>query len=401
MGDLDEEIYMKQPEGFHIGGPNMVCRLKKSLYGLKQSARQWNKKLHSVFTEMGFKRIESDRSVYIYSNGEVWIIIPVYIDDITFASKSSTAIDKYVHILSTHFKIRDLGPTRFLLGVGIDRDRSTHTLTLHQHQFILDLLEKYNMADCNPVSTPLPPGLTLSCSMAPTTQEEKDLMSQVPYLSAVGSLQYLAMMTRPDIAHAVSYLARFNHNPGPAHWKALKHLMRYVKGTLEHKLTYSGSLAGDEPFITYSDSSHGDCVDSGRSTAGYVTMVAGGAVGWASKLQTIVAVSTTEAEYIAAVEAGKEIMWMRNILSEFGFPVSQVSTLKMDNQGAIRVAKNPEHHGRMKHLDLRTYWLRDAVDRDIMAPEYIPTAEMTADILTKAVPAPKVKFCREAMGILP
>src|SRR5258705_5881446 len=144
------------------------------------------------------------------------------------------------------------------------------------------------MSDCKPVQTPLPPKLVLSHSMAPTTQEDKDVMAQVPYLSAVGSLQYLAMMTRPDIAHSVAYLARFNANPGPEHWKALKHLCRYVKGTIDHKLTYQGDLANKELFLTYSDASHGDCIDTGRSTAGYVTMMAGGAVGWYSKLQTIV-----------------------------------------------------------------------------------------------------------------
>jgi len=399
-GDLDEEIYMKQPEGFHMGSTNQVCRLRKSLYGLKQSARQWNKKLHSVLTELGFSRIESDRSVYIYSNGEVRIIVPIYIDDITLASKSSTAIDKYVQLLSQHFKCRDLGPTSFLLGVSVERTRSTHTLKLHQHQFILDLLQKYGMSDCKPVLTPLPPKLILSHSMAPTTQEDKDFMAQVPYLSAVGSLQYLAMMTRPDIAHSVAYLARFNANPGPEHWKALKHLCRYVKGTIDHKLTYQGDLANKELFLTYSDASHGDCVDTGRSTAGYVTMMAGGAVGWYSKLQTIVALSTTEAEYMAAVEAGKEVAWMRNILSEFGYGVQEPSTLKMDNQSAITVSKNPEHHGRMKHLDLRLYWLRDKVEHGMLTPDFIPTGEMIADCLTKCVPAPKVRFCREQMGVL-
>ena len=399
-GDLDEEIYMRQPEGFHVGSPNQVCRLRKSLYGLKQSARQWNKKLHSVLTGLGFKRIESDRSVYIYSNGEVRIIVPIYIDDITLASKSSTAIDKYVQLLSEHFKCRDLGPTRFLLGVAVERDRPTRALKLHQHQFILELLEKFGMSDCKPVQTPLPPKLVLSHSMSPSTQEEQDLMSEIPYLSAVGSLQYLAMMTRPDIAHSVAYLARFNANPGLVHWKALKHLFRYVKGTIDHKLTYQGDLASKELFLTYSDASHGDCVDTGRSTAGYVTMMAGGAVGWYSKLQTIVALSTTEAEYMAAVEAGKEIAWMRNILSEFGYGVQEPSTLKMDNQSAITVSKNPEHHGRMKHLDLRLYWLRDKVEHGMVNPDFIPTGEMLADCLTKCVPAPKVRFCREKMGVL-
>jgi len=165
-GDLDEEIYMKQPEGFHIGGPNKFCRLRKSLYGLKQSARQWNKKLHSVLTELDFKRIESDPSVYIYSNREFRIIVPIYIDDITLALKSPAATDKYVQLLSQHFKGRDLGALRFLLGIAVERDWPTRTLKLHQRQFILDTLEKYSMSDCKPVQTPLPPKLTLSHSMA-------------------------------------------------------------------------------------------------------------------------------------------------------------------------------------------------------------------------------------------
>jgi len=135
-------------------------------------------------------------------------------------------------------------------------------------------------------------------------------MCNIPYLSAVGSLQYLATITRPDIAYAVSYLARFNCNPGPKHWAAVKHLFRYLKDTLEYKLQYSGG-SGSAAFTTYTD---GDCIGSGRSTGGYVTMMAGGAIGWGSKLQSIVALSTTEANFVSAVEAGKEITWMRNIV---------------------------------------------------------------------------------------
>ena len=397
-GDLDETIYMMQPEGFHQGGPNMVCRLKKSLYGLKQSARQWNIKLHAALTEMGFNKIESDTSVYIYSNGEVKIFVPIYIDDITLASKSTPAIDKTVKQLENHFKCRDIGPTVYLLGVGIGRDRAKRLITLHQRQFILDILERYKMSDCHPVLTPMSPGTSLSKQMGPENAEEVDLMRNVPYLSAVGSLQYLATMTRPDIAYTVSYLARFNCNPGPKHWAAVKHLFRYLKGTLEYKLQYSGQ-SGSAVFTTYSDAAHGDCLDSGRSTGGYVTIMAGGAIGWGSKLQSIVALSTTEAEFVSAVEAGKEITWMRNILGEFGYSVTQPSTLHIDNQSAISVSKNPEHHGRMKHLDLRYYWLRDAVNTKRIAPSYIPTAEQIADILTKPLPSPKVQFCRDAMGI--
>jgi len=309
-GDLDETIYMRQPEGFYQKGPNMVCRLKKSLYDFKQSARQWNIKLHAAFTEMGFKKIESDTSVYIYSNGEIKMFVPIYIDDITLASKSTPAINK--------IKCHDIGPTVYLLGVGIGRDHAKHLITLHQCQFILDMLERYKMSDCHPVLTPMSPGTFLSKKMGPENATEVDLMHNVPYLSAVRSLQYLATMTHPDIAYTVSYLARFNCNPGPKHWAAVKHLFRYLKGTLEYKLQYSGQ-AGSAVFTTYTDAAHDDCLDSGCSTGEYVTMMAGGAIGWGSKLQSIVAFSTTEAEFVSAVKAGKEITWICSILDEFGY----------------------------------------------------------------------------------
>ena len=160
--DLEEEIYMMQPEGYHEGGAQKVCKLKKSLYGLKQSARQWNKKLHSALLSMGFSRLQSDRSIYLYVRGELKIILPVYNDDLTFASKDASLIDKAVQDLSKLFKLRDLGETRFLLGVEITRDRSQRSISLSQRQYIVDMLERYGLPDCNPVGTPLPPGLKLS-----------------------------------------------------------------------------------------------------------------------------------------------------------------------------------------------------------------------------------------------
>jgi hypothetical protein len=162
-GDLEEDIYMRPPEGYDYGGK--VLKLKKSLYGLKQAARQWNKKLHAALSSMGFTRLESDRSIYLYTKGEVKIIVPIYIDDITLASKSNAAIDKTVKELSQHFKLRDLGPTKFLLGVEITRNRANRTIALSQRQYIVDMLEKYGMTDCNPVKTPFPPGLVLSKAM--------------------------------------------------------------------------------------------------------------------------------------------------------------------------------------------------------------------------------------------
>jgi hypothetical protein len=234
-----------------------------------------------------------------------------------------------------------------------------------------------------------------------TTDEDVAFMRTVPYLSAVGAIMYLAITTRPDITNAISILARFNSNPGPTHWKAVKHLFRYLKGTMDLKLTYRPSPDSSELFTTYSDADHGGSIDCGRSTGGYLVKMGTGAVSWSSKLQPVVALSTTEAEYIAAVEAGKEIAWMRNILGEFGYKFTSPSTLFIDNQSAIAVAKNPEHHGKMKHLRLRFYWLRDNVDSGLIVPKHIATADMPADILTKPLSRAKVEVCRRLMGLEP
>lgn len=389
---------MQHPEGFPQGPDGTVLLLGAPLYGLKQAGRQWNKKLHKVLVSMGFKRLESDRSVYIYVRDNVRIIIPVHVDDLTLASKSQAAIDQTIDELSKHFKLRNLGPTTFLLGIAISRDRPKRTIFLSQRQYIIDMLERYQLDKCNSVLTPMEHGLRLSKQQAPQNDEEIAFMQDKPYLNAVGSLMYLAITTRPDIQYAVSALARFNSNPGPAHWAAVKHVFRYLQGTKDHKLVYKPEDLS-APFLTYTDSAHGDCPDTGRSTGGYLVKMGSGAVSWSSKLQTLVALSTTEAEYIAAVDAGKEIMWMRNILSEFGYPADDASPLCMDNQSSINVSKNPEHHGRMKHLDLRTYWLRDTVESGHIKPNYIPTGQMVADALTKPLPSVKVAYCRDMMGI--
>ena len=392
-GDLEEDVYMEQPEGFRIpGGRRLVLHLGKSIYGLKQAGRQWNKKMHAALLEMGFVRIKADAGVYVYERGEVRVIMPIYVDDITAVSKSKAALDRVVEELSKHFKLRDLGETSFLLGIQIQRDRAKRTLSLSQRQYILDILERFNFSDCKPVVTPMEPGLSLVAAQSPTTPEDIAHMRTVPYASAVGALQYLASGTRPDISYTVGVLARFNANPGIAHWNALKHLLRYLKGTLDLKLVYRPDPSSPHQFTTFCDADHGGDKDSGRSTGGYVTRMGTGAVNWSSKLQPIV-------EYISACEAGKEILWMRNILTELGLPPSSSSPLGIDNQSALTVAKNPEHHGRMKHLDLRFYWLRDAVEAGLMAVSYVPTEEMPADLLTKALPRVKVEYFRRMMGL--
>ena len=359
------------------------------------------KKLAQVLFEMGFTKTYSDASLFMYDRDNIKVIVPVFVDDITLASKSNDTLDSFVIELQKHFKLRDLGETTFLLGVAITRDRANKKLYLSQKQYILNKLEEFKMADCKPVGTPILPGLKLSSEQSPKTPEEKAKMDAFPYINAVGSLMYLATMTRPDIAYATSVLARFNCNPGMAHWKAVKHVFRYLKGTVGLKLEYGPDPnIGRGLFQTYCDADHGGDKDRGKSTSGYMVKLGCGVVAWSSKLQPVVTLSTTEAEYVSGVAAGKEICWMQQLLKEVGYPAEAPSRLFIDNQSAISVAKNPEHHGRMKHLDLAYYWLRDKVEERRIEMKHLRTEEMPADLLTKALPKPQVAKLREMMGLV-
>jgi hypothetical protein len=217
--DIDVEIYIEEPEGFKTkqGGKRLVCRLNKSLYGLKQSSWLWGETLEKVLITLGFKKTYSDASLYIYDRDDIKIIMPVFVDDITLASKSQGALDKFVIDLGKHFKLRDLGPTIFLLGIEIARKREECKLYLSQRQYVINKLEEFDMADCKPVGTPMLPGTKLTSEDSPKTPDEHREMENIPYINAVGSLMYLATMTHPDIAYTVGVLARFNSNPGMVH----------------------------------------------------------------------------------------------------------------------------------------------------------------------------------------
>jgi hypothetical protein len=226
-------------------------------------------------------------------------------------------------------------------------------------------------------------------------------MRDKPYMSAVGVLMYLAIATRPDIAHAAGVLCRFMSKPGPAHWKAAKHLFCYLHGSTDYRLTYAPDPSSSQLFTTYSDANHSGNPDNGCSTSVYVVKMGTGAVSWMLRLQSIIALLTTEAEFISAVSAGQEIMWMCSFLGELGCSFDVPLLLLVDNQLASQVARNPEHHGRMKHLDLRFFWLRNMVNSGVVAVRYIPTADMAADLLTKALARIKVTAVLPQLGLTP
>ena len=232
--------------------------------------------------------------------------------------------------------------------------------------------------------------------------EKPTNMSTIPYMSAVGALMYLAIGTRPDIMFSVAKLAQYNNNPGPQHWQAVKHILRYIKGTMELKLTYRSdglNTMSSNLCKGYSDADHAGDLDTRRSTSGFLIKMGTGAVSWSAKKQTVVADSSTEAEYVSASSAGREILWMRSLLQELGMEIEGPSTLHVDNLSALRVLKNPEHHGRMKHIDIKWHWIREIIKRGEIEVHFLPTSDMTADIFNKALPRPAVEKHRLALGL--
>jgi hypothetical protein len=271
----------------------------------------------------------------------------------------------------------------------IIRDRQANTIKLNQSVYVKKVLKKFRMIDAHPVSTPLDPSTKLGINDCPTTDEEKLHMKQFPYREVVGSLQYLSYSTRPDINYAVNLLSRYTINPGMKHWLATQHLMKYLKGTTEYGLEFSNkgmNTNNNLEITTYSDADWGGDLDERKSTTGYIVLVNGNVVSWASKKQATVALSSAEAEYMAVTGAGTETQWIIDFLTELElYKHTKPVTLFTDSQSALAIANNDVNHGRTKHIDIKHHWIRDAVKNKVIELKYVNTTDQIADIHTKAL----------------
>ncbi|KAK2366240.1 putative mitochondrial protein [Trifolium repens] len=396
-GDLNEEIYMHQPEGFsEKGKDHMVCKLKKSLYGLKQAPRQWYMKFESFMHMEGFKKCNADHCCFFKRYNSSYIILLLYVDDMLVAGPDMAEIRNLKMQLSKEFDMKDLGPTRKILGMQITRDKQNGTLQLSQAEYINRVLQRFNMDNAKPVSTPLASHFRLSKDQSPKTEEEKESMANIPYASAIGSLMYAMVCTRPDIGHAVGVVSRFMSNPGKTHWEAVKWILRYLRGTKEKCLCFG---KGELKVQGYVDADFAGEVDHRRSTTGYIFTVGTTAISWMSRIQKIVALSTTEAEYVAVTEASKELIWLQGLLTELGF-IQEKSVLHSDSQSAIHLAKNSAFHSRTKHIDLRYHFIRSLLEDEVLTLKKILGSKNPADMLTKVVTIDKLKLCSTSVGLL-
>ena len=397
-GDLEEEIYMHQPEEQAAKGEEgLVCRLRKSLYGLKQSPRCWNTKIDAFLASIGFSPNFSDAATYTKGSGDQQVLLGLYVDDMTIMSKSLEAVEAVKKLLSAEFKMEDFGEASVVLKIRIRRDKERGILTLDQSKYAASVLQRFGMQDCKGVSIPLSHGTYFSVGQSPDGDEEKEQMSAIPYRQAVGSLMYLMVSTRPDIAAAVQVLSRFGSNPGPAHWSGVKRVLQYVQRTINFGLVFKRgqgvTLSG------FCDADFSSCLDTSRSTGGYVFSLGGAAVSWSSKRQPVVAQSTCEAEYMAMNQAARDAVWGSHFLQELGWTQGPVVILS-DSQSALSLTKNPVIGPKSKHIRRQFHYVRDCLDDGDVCLRFIGTDQQVADALTKSLPRDKLEFCRAGMGVL-
>ncbi|KAJ9538811.1 hypothetical protein OSB04_031544 [Centaurea solstitialis] len=398
-GKLTEDVYMEQPEGFEDPkNPNKVCKLLKSIYGLKQASRSWNLHFDERIKEFGFAKSEFEPCVYTKFSGSIVTFLVLYVDDILLIGNDVPTLQSVKSWLSKCFQMKDLGEAAYILGIKIYRNRSKGLIGLSQSTYIDKILKRFRMDESKKGFIPMQHGIVLSKTQCPVSSQDQDRMKSVPYASAIGSIMYAMLCTRPDVAYSVSVTSRYQQNPGEPHWVAVKNILKYLRRTKYMFLVFGGSE--DEISVTgYSDASFQTDRDDFRSQSGYVFTLNGGAISWKSSKQDTIADSTTEAEYIAASDAAKEAVWLRNFLSDLRVvaSISRPIDIFCDNSGAVAQAKEPREHHKSRHVLRKYHLIREIIGRGDVRICKIPTEENVADPLTK--PLARVKHEAHASSI--
>ncbi|CAL1370826.1 unnamed protein product [Linum trigynum] len=334
-GFLDEEIYMELPPRLNQlpEYKGKVCKLQKSLYGMKQASRQWFVRLTDVLLKLGFKQSYSDYSVFSYSSGKDHLFLVIYVDDMILASSNMDLIQQVKQWLHKEFKVKDLEEFKYFLGPEIQR--SEKGISLNQRKLCLEMLANASYLNNKPAKTPLSMKTVLSA------EDGVPLDDGDEYRHLLGQLQYLTT-TRPDIAFPVQQLSQFQSNPASTHLHALHRVLRYLKGSLGQGLWFSST--SDLTIRGYSDTDWATCPDTRRSVTGYCTFLGISLITWKSKKQTIVSRSSSEAEYRALPQLCCEVQWMKGLMEFFHVSHPQPIPLYWDNQSAIYTAKNPVFH---------------------------------------------------------
>lgn len=381
-GFLKEEVYIKPPLGVKVQN-GIVLKLNRSLYGLKQAPKCWNERLHSFLIDNGFVQSKYDFCLYISSD----VFLLIYVDDMILMSKSEINLNKAHEILKIEFNVKDLGEVNTYLGLCIVR--TTETISINQESAIDRILEKFNMTDCKGVETPM------ETNFDKDSTENEVITLDMPYRELVGCLLYLSTSSRPDICFAVSVLSRFLDRPTISLWKAAKRVLRYLKQTKSKSLIYKRDSSRC-CLIGYSDADWaGDRTDR-KSVSGSAIYHGDNLLAWFCKKQNVVALSTAEAEYIAAALASAELVYLKGLLQNFNCPPDAV--LYVDNQSAIKLIESNENSKRSKHIDIKYHYIKDLISKQEIIVKYVSTNENVADVFTKALSKQKHNYFVKRMG---
>ncbi|GJV02452.1 putative RNA-directed DNA polymerase [Tanacetum coccineum] len=399
-GKLTEDVFMAQPEGFENAKyPKRVCKLQKAIYGLKQASRSWNLCFHEKVKQFGFSRSEDESCIYIKVSGSVVVFLVLYVDDILLIGNDIPTLQSVKDWLGKCFAMKDMGDATYILGIKIYRDRSKRLIGLSQDTYLDKILKRFRMENSKKGSLPLHHGIKISNDLCPVTDEELDKMSRVPYASAIGSIMYAMTCTRPDVSFALSMVSRHQQNPGEGHWTVVKNILKYLRNTKDRFLVYGGEK--ELRVIGYCDASwQTDKYDS-RSQSGWVFLLNGGAVTWRSSKQNTVADSTCESEYIAASEASKEAIWMKNFIGDLGVVPTVQDPIEIfcDNESAVALTKEPKDHGKSKHIDRKYHFVRSKVAEGHVIVKDIRSEDNPADPFTKALAKSKHDEHAKSIGL--
>jgi hypothetical protein len=369
---------MRPPQGLQTP-PGKVLRVKKSLYGLKQSGREWYLEACKGLEELGLYPIFADTCIFVSKDQS--LIVGLYVDDMVIIAKDIQSIQGFKAGIAKRWEIKDLGEVKKILGLEITRDRAKRAIKISQTAYADDLIAEYGLTNAREAKTP-PANLDL---LEPT-YEKDSLANADQFRRAIGKLMYLMRGSRPDICFTISRLSRYVAKPSKRHWKGAVQALKYIKGTRKYGISFSGHRKGGI-IEGYVDSDYaGDRTDR-KSTYGSIFMLFNGPLLWSSRKQRSVSTSTTEAEYVALCQGSKDAIWFRDLFKELGFTQflgdSRAVQIYSDNQGCIALAENPENHARSKHIDVQYHYTRQLVEYGKIKLDYCPTEEMLADALTK------------------
>ena len=373
-GELDEELYMEQPEGFKMRSQETkVLRLKRAIYGLKQAALAWWKALDKSMAALGCKRLQSDSGLFVHTSKHSTVIVIVYVDDALFMGSDSTLVHKLKSDFMNKWECRDLGNVKEFLRMRILKKNDS--IYLDQTVYLDKVLQRFGLTNAKFASTPLPEGY----HPAPNVQTV-DTQLRTKYQQIIGSLMYIMLGTHPDIAYAVTKMAQHAANPSQDHLTRALHICRYLAGTSRYALIYKGK--SNRGLFACADSDWASNPVDRRSTTGYMIKLADGIFSWNSRAQRTVALSSTEAEYMSLSDTSRQLVWIKALLTELNIHMSLIP-LCGDNQGSIFMASNPVQERRIKHIDIRYHYIREVVQQRKVELFFINGSENPADMFTK------------------